>query len=103
MKETKLKAYHFAVVERISNIKTVEDETALYRVGDKEIFLVEFVTEEESAKYFEALVKRIDPETESFRILANEGTAFQVQAIIDENQYYKKRLESTPIKNAKGK
>jgi len=97
MKETELKGYYFAVVEKITNIRTIEAEGGLVRQGDKEVALVEFVDEEEGHRYFERIQKEINPETESFRVLADQETAFHIQKIVDELDYHKKRLKHIPI------
>lgn len=101
MKETKIKGYHFAVVEKVTEIKTVETTEGLNRVGEKELILVEFLDEEEGRRYFEKLNKTIDPETEAVRVLADQDTAFYIQKVSDELDYHKRRFRNVPIPNPK--
>lgn len=100
MKETIIKSYHYAVLEKVTNIRTAEGDEGLYRTGDKEIVLVEFLDEGEKAEYFEKLKETIDPETEAVRILSDEDTAFNVQKVIDELDYMKRRAKNVPIPSA---
>lgn len=103
MKETKLKTFHFAVVEFVTNIRTAEDENGQYRVADKELRLVEFNSEKEYEAYFESLRKKIDPQTEAVILKADHETHLELTRINDELNYYKARARHQPILNAKSK
>lgn len=103
MRETPIKSFYFAVVEKVTNIKTLEGPEGLFRAGDKELILVEFADENDYDAYMKKLREGLDATTEAFRILANQDTQFELQRLVDELDFEKRRREHIPLPDAGAK